>query len=83
MNRKIRCQEAKKKTCFVFSDNFNRDCYPRCRRKILQKKSTEEFFKKRLLFALYIPENFYYGNRYYDLDQLGLREILLCNLRLT
>jgi len=33
-----------------------------------EKSQTRIFSRKRLLFALYIPENFYYGNRYYDLN---------------
>jgi len=33
------------------------------------EKSTEDFFQEKAVTCfIYIPENFYYGNRYYDIE---------------
>jgi len=63
---------SKKKTCFVLviiSDEIVTGMHPEnCRKNSPEKVNTRIFQEKAVICFIYIPENFYYGNRYYNLD---------------
>ena len=67
-------KEETEEDLLYYSDNSEeidpRDAY----REILRKKVNRRIFQEKAVTCfLYIPENFYYGNRYYKTDLFRLK----------
>jgi len=66
-NHKIRCQEAKEDLLTVVI--ISEEIFTGMHTENSPEKSTQDFFQEKAVICfIYIPENFYYGNRYYDIE---------------